>query len=327
MRNFWNNNGGGIVGGSLGILGSLISGAYQRRTAEEQTRLSAELGLKNAKEMAGLNYQYNEQAAENAMGRSKELAEYNQALGLDTTQKLWERYNSPEAKVKALKEAGLGVGLMYSGAGGGGTIGQSQAGANGPQGGGASGPSAGGVGAALGVKLELGQMMADIAYKNALTRKTNEEAKTEAGDNDRGKAEIFKVSQEGLNAQAQTKLNNANATIAEIQSNIDGQKWEALSQNKKMYIDSIKAGFQTIIDNNEINNKTKQQQIAKVIAELGLLEAQEKIAKWESDNPKETALVKAGGVYAVVTALKDWLEEKAVKKWGEDSLIIRLLKK
>ena len=309
MGNFWDSAGNGIVSGGLGIIGSLISGAYQRKTAEEQTKLSAELGLRNAKEMAGVNYQYNEQAADNAMARSKELADYNQALGLDATQQMWNKYNSPEAKRKALQDAGLSVGLMYSGGGAQGTIGTQAANGAAPQGG-TSGPSAGGTPIGMGIQLQLGKIASEAALNNALARKANEEANTEGGKNERGQGEIFLIKQQGLNQEAQAKLNNANAKLAELESNIKGMNWEAIEKNKQTYTDSIIAGMQTIIDNNEINNKTKQAQIDKVLLELAVLENELKIKQWEGENPKESAMIKAGGLWGIAAALKDWAESK-----------------
>ena len=309
MGNFWENAGNGIVSGGLGIIGSLISGAYQRKTAEEQTRLSAELGLRNAREMAGVNYNYNEQAADNAAERSKDLAEYNQQLGLAATKELWDKYNSPAAKAKAIKDAGLSIGLMYSGGGANGTIGTQAASGAAPQGG-LSGPNAGGTPIGMGIQLQLGKIASEAALNNALARKANEEANTEGGNNERGKGEIFLIKQQGLNQEAQAKLNNANAKLAELESNIKGANWEAIEKNKQTYIDSIIAGMQTIIDNNEINHKTKQAQIDKVLLELAILESELKIKEWESENPKESAMIKAGGLWGIAAAIKDWAESK-----------------
>ncbi len=51
---------------------------------------------------AALSYQYGEQAADAADARTRKM-----------TEDFWKQYNSPEAQARALKEAGLSVGLMY----------------------------------------------------------------------------------------------------------------------------------------------------------------------------------------------------------------------
>lgn len=226
MAKFFSDGwGNGILSSTLGFIFSNAAANKEYEMQKSLSRYNAELGLKNSKEMAGLNYQYGEQAADNAMNRSKELAGYNQQLGLDTTQQLWDKYNSPSAKVKAYKDAGLNVGLMYSGGGANGTIGTASAGGAAPQGGGASGLGISYPGIATTQRLGWGEMMADTALKAAQARLLNEKAKTEAGENTRGAAEIQNFGEDIKNKKAQRELTEAQtkmeqaATIAQQMTN------------------------------------------------------------------------------------------------------------
>lgn len=81
------------------------------------------INRKHDKTMAELNYNYGERSADNAMKRQEDM--YN-------------KYQSPEAKLRQIKDAGLSVGMLYS-QGGASGIGQMQ---TGPKGQGASGQAA-----------------------------------------------------------------------------------------------------------------------------------------------------------------------------------------
>lgn len=87
-----------------------------------QSAVNNQMNLSNAREMARLNFNYNEEAADNAMKRS--LA-------------LWEHTQSPSAVVKQLKDAGLSPGILLGqagigGAASGGPQGEGDAGMNAP---------------------------------------------------------------------------------------------------------------------------------------------------------------------------------------------------
>lgn len=296
MGTFWNENGGGIISGGLGLIGNVagaaIQGAYNNQMLEKQHKL----GLEANEHAAALNYEYGEKAADNAAGRSKELAAYNQKLGLDATQELWEKYNSPAAKKKAIEKAGLSIGLMYGGAGGS-TIGTSAASGAAPQGSGASGqagkmPS---VNTALG--LELGNIAADIALKTAQARKTNAEAQTEQGENKRGQLELQNYAQDIENKKAQQNLTEAQTRqqeamiIAQNLANAKSQEtfWDEIDEikyrNKKTYQE-----IRAFCNQNDITEATKQAQIdtffanlEKTNAEILLNNAQLNLTKQQAD--------------------------------------------
>lgn len=245
MGNFWGSAGTGIISGGLGLLGSLVSGAYQRKTAEEQTRLGAELGLRNAKEMAGVNFRYNEQAADNAAGRSKDLAKFNQELGLDTTAQLWEKYNSPAAKAKAIKDAGLSIGLMYSGGGAQGTIGTQAASGAAPQGG-TSGPGAGSAAIGQGIQLGLGKIASEAALNAALAKQANANANKIEKTTE---PEIAKIS-------AETKQINENTNL--IIEKTKSEKLNQLQTKANTALTELQAFSQELENNfNQTNYKQR----------------------------------------------------------------------
>lgn len=97
----------GAIGTGLGLLGSIGAGKRQRKAIEAQKNAQKELN----EQAASLNYEYGEKAAENAYQR--QLAMYNRSY----------EDQSYEAMVEQMKDAGLSVGLMYSGNGSGGGAG------------------------------------------------------------------------------------------------------------------------------------------------------------------------------------------------------------
>lgn len=170
----------------LGTLGNLamqgLSYGINQATAQKNNEMSYEM----AKKQAALNHKYNEMAAENAYKR--QLQYYGQT-------------QSAQARLQDLKEAGLSPSLMGSGAfgtGGGST----------PQGGGASGQGI----QTYGIQQMNPLDLANLELIKAQTRKTNAEADTEGGENDRGQAEIEK-----LKADIQEALKKAGAAEAESQ--------------------------------------------------------------------------------------------------------------
>ena len=223
-----------------------------------------ELGLQNAKEMAGINFGYNEQAADNAAGRSKDLAKFNQELGLDTAAQLWDKYNSPAAKAKAYREAGMNPGLAITGAGSGGTIGTSSQGGAAPQGG-TSGPSAGGAAIGQGIQLGLGKIASEAALNAALAKKANEEAKTIAGENTRGRTEIENLAAQTDNERAkrrltiaQENLTNAQKTAQEIQNKYNKETYWDNVEIVRWHLLEAREDAEAAILRNEITEESKE---------------------------------------------------------------------
>lgn len=99
--------GSGIVGAGLGLIGSI--GAENRREKAIQAQKEAQMELNE--QAAKLNYQYGEQAAQNAYQR--QLAMYQRSY----------EDQSYKAMVGQMEDAGLSVGLMYGGNGSGGGAG------------------------------------------------------------------------------------------------------------------------------------------------------------------------------------------------------------
>lgn len=136
---------GGIIGGGIGLIGGLFSGNSGNKQYERE------------KELMGLQYEYNEKAAEANQKRALEM---------------WEATNY-SAQVEQMKKAGLNVGLMYGkgGAGAASTSGGSNSGVSG------QGTQSGAI--ALQEKMLGVQMMntaADTTLKLAQAKKESGEA-------------------------------------------------------------------------------------------------------------------------------------------------------
>lgn len=111
MGNFFDNGGGSLISGAIGMIGGAISDRRnyknQLKLMEQQQQYNKELGEINqgyAKEMAAINQQYALQA-----GKQSHL--YNQQM--------WD-YTNYENQVKHLEAAGLNPALLYGQGGGGG---------------------------------------------------------------------------------------------------------------------------------------------------------------------------------------------------------------
>lgn len=178
----------GLVSGALGLIGTGIEAANQRRMQE----LAHQYNMEETEHAAGLNYMYNEMAANNADERAR--AQFNDLY-------------SPEARVNQLKEAGLSVGLMY---GMGGTVGQGQA--QGAQGAGAAGQQ-GKANAGAVNSLGIAQILSTIRVNESIANKNNAEADTQRGENERGSAEIN-------NIKADTGLKRADTALKHAQENL-----------------------------------------------------------------------------------------------------------
>lgn len=175
--------GGALVGGGLNVLGGLFGPGIKK-----QTKYQKQLN----EHAAQLNYQYGEQAAENAYER--QIGMYERTL----------EDNSPAEQVKRLEKAGLSVGLMYGSSG---TTGQGQAttapmgsGSGGQQGGnaaamyGAKSAAAQAIAQSMSVGLQIARQKAEIKNIEAQTEKTQAEAKTET---DKRETFIENIKQEG----------------------------------------------------------------------------------------------------------------------------------
>ena len=178
MGNFFDNSGGSLISGAIGMIGGAISDRRnyknQLKLMEQQQQYNKELGEINqgyAKEMAAINQQYALQA-----GKQSHL--YNQQM--------WD-YTNYENQVKHLEAAGLNPALLYGQGGGGGATAAGGAVGNG-QGTAGQAPSGGSPqaiksqiveGAGMGV--QLGLMEAQAEALKAKAAKDNADAEKTAG--------------------------------------------------------------------------------------------------------------------------------------------------
>jgi len=186
----------------------------------------------------------------------KELGQFNQDLALE----MWEKTNY-DAQVKQLEKAGLNVGLMYKGAGQGGTT----------QGGQASGAVAGGqaTGAPpinapqMGMALQLAMQQAQIENIKADTELKQTEATKKGGaDTEQILATIDKLKQDTANAAIQGDILEYEKEIRRIESELKDQTYIDIivgirAANDKLISEAKSAAAQGQIDQNTVDEKIK----------------------------------------------------------------------
>ena len=243
--------------------------------------MAADYNYANQRELTELdrrlNYEYNEKAAAAADWRTRQL---------------YKDLYSPEALMKQYKDAGLSPSLMFGGTPG-------QGGISGAQGAGASGPQTGYTPFMPTSMVEAAQ----VAEMMAQARKTNAEASTITGENERGSAEIAGLLLKNGNIEAATAYLNAQRKGQEItnlinegtqeeqmdfiRNNAEKMKeeanqayWEAAKseQDWQMREETWNAEAQTIVNNcnklfydylnSEKNLEVSEKQIEKIGAEI-----------------------------------------------------------
>lgn len=174
---------GAAIGGTLGLLGNLF-GIGSRKRAEQRQ-------FDREKELMGLQYEYGEKAAN---------SNYERALNM------WNATNY-EAQVQHMKNAGLNVGLMYSGGGG------MQASTSGGNNSGVS--QSGTQSVAMGLQLkQIQQQMALNAAQIANVTADTEKKRAEAKNIDEGTANTIEQRKQILEA---TRSAKADADLKEFE--------------------------------------------------------------------------------------------------------------
>jgi hypothetical protein len=222
---------GGVVGGALGLMSGLFGGGKSEADKQREQREAEERSWGYAKQGMGLQYQLNEQAADNMYKRNMQM---------------WDDTNY-EAQREHMENAGLSVGLMYGNGGG------MQASTSGGQQQGVSGPGSDPVSAAL-QKEALGLQLEQIKSQNMLNysqaAKNNAEAKKISGVDTKeseSRTELNETNQKLINSEIE--INSANITKLVAEGQIAMQQY-----NQEL-------------NNTEISNETKKATIERATAE------------------------------------------------------------
>lgn len=220
---------GGVIGGALGLLSG--GGGISEAEKQRQQREAEERSWGYAKEGMGLQYQLNEQAADNMYNRNMQM---------------WNDTNY-EAQRKHMEDAGLSIGLMYGNGGG------MQASTAGGQQQGVSGPGHDPVQAAL-QKEALGLQFEQIKSQNMLNysqaAKNNAEAEKISGVDTKeagSRIELNEMNKQLINSEIEINAANITKLVAEGQI--------AMQQ------------YNQELNNTEISNETKEITIKKATAE------------------------------------------------------------
>lgn len=254
------------LGGSIG--GALIGAAGQAITNKQNQEYQ--------KELMGIQHGYNEQSAEAAYQRQRELNAEN-----------WKLYNSYEAQRANMEAAGLSPALMYGMNG----VGGSGAGNTAPQAQGVGLPQAalGNVGAAAIQGAQLGLMNAEIRKTDAETQRIKGITPAEIADT------WASVDQRNANAKyqlAQERLSNLLGDNQEIKNTFEGQHqlYQLNKEFNNILLQTIqyqREGRLNKFEEETYNEKVKQyqEQTKRITAETALINSQKEL----TDKNKELA--------------------------------------
>lgn len=165
MGSFWEGGGSSAVSGGLGLIGSLISGAQQRKENKRNRKFQ--------REMYDLSVQNNREDATTAYNRQVDLTNLQSQLSYQNEQNIERnRFNNT---VAGAKEAGVNIGLALNG----GSAGNAAGGVAVPQvpqshSGNAPMPNSAPI-----PPIQMALDLSTAKLNEALARKNNEEAKTE----------------------------------------------------------------------------------------------------------------------------------------------------
>ena len=204
----------------MGWIDAAMGGAgliYSAMTREEDKR-----DKKIANEQAAkLNYDYGEQAANNADARARAI---------------YTDFNSPKARVKQLEDAGLSTALMFGGGGSGGGIAAATTASQGSGAGGQQGknPQSYMEGA------QLGLMLAEIRNLNVDADKKKAEATKTAGVDTQAQQQSIEESKHRVNKLITEVGNNMlDATNKQLQNSYDAIRNEIQTNTKNVQIATL----------------------------------------------------------------------------------------
>ena len=225
-----------------------------------------------AEHAAATEYKYGEMAADNAMARSVEMFEIENA------------YNTPTAQAERMRDAQLSVGLMYGGGGAGGEGKMS----NGPQGHGATVgvPDVASISQAMtqqrAFALQAAKMNSEIAVNESVAEKNTADAKYTSGvETDQARTGIDKARKE-MN-KIDTEIDKLSADITktiEETGNIKLMREGIRYQNKITEVQSkvAEATTDTQIKSAEEMLRRTIGETQKLIREIDILEVQKEIS-------------------------------------------------
>lgn len=229
---------------------------------------------------------------------AKKLADYNHQLAMD----MWEKTNY-EAQLKQMLKAGLNPGLMYKGAGQGGTLIQGNAQASGT-----AQASAGQAGMGLQIALQAQQTQSQIELNKALAKKAEADA-TYTGGAQTAQAEadanLMKATEEYT--KLQNSLQSIRKDIAEATKNHDIQS--AKSQAQILWWKAIQEEA-----NGQVSEGTVEQRIKLVTTEMLNAQLEGLYKQAQTQNVKMNTNLTAEQIYK--TAQEVWqIHENVMQGW------------
>lgn len=190
---------------------------------------------------------------------NKELAYFNNALGIKTAKEMWEHTNYANQR-KQMEKAGLNVGLMYGQGGGGGATTSAPAQSQSVSGQNAYVGENAGMGILAGT--EMAMKAAQIKLMEAQAKKTEVEAEKIGGvDTEEAKTRIENLKQTTDNAEVQEKILEFEKQIKEVEANIGSETAEDVIRRMKTEADKLESEAITAKNEGKISEETYQEVI------------------------------------------------------------------
>lgn len=257
---------GGLIQGGFALAEGAANRKHQKEMQERQQKYN--------KESMGLQWGYNEKSADAADRR---------------TRALMEDYETYQAKVKQMKEAGLNIGMMYGGSG---ASGQSVP--HGAQGAGVGLP---GVGGASGNPFTGNLDVVGLGLMKAQKEKIEAETKEIQGNTPKAQAEIDKLNNEARkiaeeieNEKIKQVIGNLEANYAEMRNAITENTIEDQVEQLRWSARKTYEEWRSVDINNTINDAGKETLIRQFDANYNLTLAQMAESQTRSKLNTEEAL-------------------------------------
>lgn len=281
------------MGGVGAVIGGLVNGAFGLGLQKQQQKYTQE-NMKLAHEM-------NEKSADRSDERKR---------------KFYTEFESPEAIMRQLKEAGLSPGLYY---GGGGTAGHASGGAQ------ATTSALAGAGYTNpGLGLDISQMK----LNEAQARNLNADADYKEGKNAGGQADIAtKLADAGLKeaqktyTKAQERYTEALETAQNFQNSLTDEARKDLLDEYKWRVKEMQANYEKTMSEAKQNTETLELLKQKFGAEIAEIQTQAALNATKNEVTKEEIEKIRAETYSVTIQAEN---EKKKEEWIKKELETRL---
>lgn len=231
------------------------------------------LGMATAKWQDKRQISQQEKLNKMQIAGQKEMGAYNQELALD----MWDK-TGYGAQRRQMEEAGLNVGLMYGGAGSGGTT---QGGAAGNVSGGQAAAGSGEIGMAMQLGMQMSLMKAQKENIEADTDKKKAETPKAETEIAVGKEQAEKYKQEGVKAGFEAKMAEIDYRIKE--STQETERLRLIAERDKTVAEADQAEADAWVASTTISERQRQMRLNNEATQVAIRAAEAGILKTNVD--------------------------------------------